>query len=138
MERTDLTQYDIKPEYMVNYLRYYGPHFNEKLIEFAVSKMYKREEGAKVKLVPYTKRQVDEILKAYKIELKNDQLYDSVFVANMAKADYWGSSITDEMHLAKYIRDVIDDVDGYDGIVFNRWYADMCKKGIVIDWKEMI
>lgn len=138
MERTDLTQYDIKPEYMVNYLRYYGPHFNEKLIEFAVSKMYKREEGAKVKLVPYTKRQVEEILKAYKIELKNDQLYDSVFVANMAKADYWGSSITDEMHLAKYIKDVIDDVDGYDGIVFNRWYADMCKKGIVIDWKEMI
>ena len=27
---------------------------------------------------------------------------------------------------------------GYDGLVFNRWYADMCKKGISIDWANMI
>jgi hypothetical protein len=26
--------------------------------------------------------------------------------------------------LALYVKDVIDDEDGYDGIVFNRWYAD--------------
>lgn len=26
------------------------------------------------------------------------------------------------------------DVDGYDGIAFNRWYADMCRKGIQVDW----
>jgi len=37
----DLTQYDIKPEAMVNYLRYNGPHFSKKLAEFAVSKMRK-------------------------------------------------------------------------------------------------
>ena len=47
----------------------------------------------------------------------------------MCKADFMGSSITDEEHLAKYIKDVIDDEDAYDGIVFNRWYADMCKIG---------
>lgn len=29
---------------------------------------------------------------------------------------------------------VIDNVDGYDGIAFNRWYADMCRKGIQVDW----
>ena len=28
----------------------------------------------------------------------------------------------------------VDDVDGYDGIAFNRWYADMCRKGIQVDW----
>lgn len=33
-----------------------------------------------------------------------------------------------------YVKDVIDDVDGYDGIAFNRWYADMCRKGIQVDW----
>lgn len=33
-------------------------------------------------------------------------------------------------------QDVIDDVDGYDGIVFNRWYADMCRKGVQVDWYE--
>lgn len=54
----------------------------------------------------------------------------------MCKADYLGSSITDEKHLCLYVKDVIDDVDGYDGIVFNRWYADMCRKGVQVDWYE--
>lgn len=52
MERTDLTQYDIKPEAMINYLRYNGPHFNKKLLEFATSKMTKENES---KIVPFTK-----------------------------------------------------------------------------------
>ena len=138
MRNTDLTQYDIKPEYMVNYLRYNGPHFNDKLCKFAVSKMTKLIGSTQVAIVPYTKEQVDKILQKNNVTLKNNQLRDYVFVANMCKADFYGSSIVDELHLAKYIKDVIDDDDAYDGIVFNRWYADMCHKGIVIDWEEMI
>lgn len=64
----------------------------------------------------------------------NDNPYDAVFVANMCKADYLGSSVPDGLHLCLYVKDVIDDVDGYDGIAFNRWYADMCRKGIQVDW----
>jgi hypothetical protein len=139
MHKTDLTQFDIKPEAMVNYLRYNGPHFNKKLLQFATSKMTKKGiNGKETAIVPYTIEQVDNIIRINNINLEYNQLYDYVFVANMCKADYLGSSITDEMHLAKYIKDVIDDVDGYDGIVFNRWYADMCRKGIVINWEEMI
>lgn len=45
--------------------------------------------------------------------------------------------ITDEKHLCFYVKDVIDDdVDGYDGIVFNHWYADMCRKGVQVDWYD--
>ena len=44
MEKTDLTQYDIKPEGFINYIRYNGPHFNKKLLDFATSKMYKRKK----------------------------------------------------------------------------------------------
>lgn len=29
-------------------------------------------------------------------------------------------------------------IDGYDGLVFNRWCADMCKQGIPIDWDKFI
>lgn len=61
---------------------------------------------------------------------------DEHITANMRKADYLGSSITDEKHLCLYVKDVIDDVDGYDGIVFNRWYADMCRKGVQVDWYD--
>ena len=87
---------------------------------------------------PISKEKVDTILSNYNIKLKNNQLYDYVYVANMCKADFYGSSIEDDKHFALYIKDVIDDVDGYDGLVFNRWYADMCRKGIAIDWEEML
>lgn len=135
---TDLTQYDIKPQGMINYLRYNGPHFNRKLCEFATSKMSKRVGMQLVPISGYSKEQVDKMLESNRIVLKNGQLYDHVYVANMCKADFYGSSITDELHLAKYVKDVIDDEDAYDGIVFNRWYADMCRKGIVVDWEDMI
>ena len=105
MNNTDLTQYDIKPEYMVNYLRYYGPHFNKKLSDFAASKMQKKVGTIMVSITPYTKEQVDKLLEQNKISLKGGQLYDHVYVANMCKADFYGSSIVDEQHLAKYIRD---------------------------------
>lgn len=56
----------------------------------------------------------------------------------MCKADFLGSSIDDERYLCLYVKDVIDDSDGYDGLVFNHWYADMCRQGIPIDWHEFI
>lgn len=91
-----------------------------------------------IPITQFTKDEVDRILKQYNIQLENNQLYDYIFVANMCRADFLGSSITTNEQLAKYIKDVIDDDDAYDGIVFNRWYADMCHKGIAIDWEEMI
>lgn len=139
MERERFTQYDEYPIGMIMYLRNYGSHFNKRLCEFAVSKM-KREDpsGAMKRIEPYTKEQVEAMLRNHNVEVINGQLYDATYVANMCKADFLGSSIKDEQHLALYIRDVIDDPDGSDGQVFNRWYADMCYNGIAIDWDEMI
>ena len=139
MERTDLTIYDKKPEWMINYLRYNGPHFNKKLSEFAASLMTKKEGEKEIKIQPYDKDRVENLLRAYNINLKNNNyLYDHVYLANLCKADLLGSSVPDEKHLALYIKNNIDDIDGYDGMVFNRWYADMCKKGIIIDWEQMV
>ena len=81
---------------------------------------------------------VEDILKSYDITIENNILYDAVYVVNMAKADFYGSSITDEKHLALFIKDYIDDEDGYDGIVFSRYYIDTVKKGIPIDWEDML
>lgn len=133
--RTNLTQFDDMPEAMISYMRHYGPHFSRKLFEFAVGKMAK---GDGKKITPYNKEQVKAMLDRAGIVLKNDQLYDSAYVANMCKADFLGSSVPDETRLALYVKDVVDDPDGYDGLVFNRWYADMCYCGIPIDWEEML
>ncbi len=134
MTHTDLTQYDVKPEGMVNYLRYNGPHFSEKLTKFAISKMRKDKQP----LVPITQEALDKMLSSATVKLENAQLSDALYVANMAKADYFGSSISDEAHLAKFVKDYIDDEDGYDGIAFNRFLADCARKGIIIDWERML
>lgn len=137
MIRESLDQFDVLPPSMINYLRHYGRHFNRKLCEFASKKMQIDKDDEK-EFKPISKEKVDTILSNYDVKLKNNQLYDYVYVANMCKADFYGSSIEDDKHFALYIKDVIDDVDGYDGLVFNRWYADMCRKGIAIDWEEML
>lgn len=112
--------YDELPEDMIAYLRYNGRHFNRRLVEFATSKMTTRDSnGTEVPLEPISKDKLFDMMKQNGVYLdNNDNLYDAVFAANMCKADYLGSSITDEKHLCLYVKDVIDDVDGYDGIVF--------------------
>lgn len=126
--------YDMKPSAMINYLRYNGPHFSERLCDFAVSQMMR--DGKPIK--PFTKEEVENMLKTNGITLKNNALYDHVFVANMGKANYLGKSIANEKNLAMYIKDVIDGEGGYDGVPFNRWYADMSRKGKPIDWNEFL
>lgn len=117
------------------YLSNYGWHFSKAMCEWAVSKM-KDRNGNKVSMK--TKEQVDAILKANNIEIENDKGYDSTFVYHMALSDYMGSSISDEVHLVRYIKDVLDDRDGYDGIAFTRFVADCNGKGVPIIWEDMI
>lgn len=140
MVRNSLDTYDVLPQDMIDYLSNYGRHFNSKLLKFAVSKLQKRDSstGELVSVHPLNKDEVNSLLKRYDIKLNNNELYDYVYVANMCKADFLGSSIPDEAHMALYIKDVIDDDDAYDGIVFNRWYADTRRKGIAIDWSDML
>ena len=83
-------------------------------------------------ITPYTKETVESLLKANNVKLDGDVGYDAVYVANMVKADFYGSSISDDMHLAKFIKDYVDDPDGYDGIVFTRFYADCIGSGTPI------
>lgn len=124
--REDFTEYDIKPEDFINYLRYYGPHFNKKLCEFACSNLPKKD---------YTKEKVDALLQQHNITLKNAKLHDAVYVANWCKSIFYGSSITDEKHLALFIKDIFEKESD---LVFNRWYADTAKQGIPVEWEDMV
>lgn len=134
MKREPLDIYDELPEDMKIYLRYNGRHFNRKLLEFAVSNMTTSTGHIK----PITKDELQAMFNMYGITIQNETttVYDLLFAANMCKADYLGSSIINEEHLCKYVKDVADDIDGYEGLIFNRWYADCCRKGISIDWYE--
>lgn len=131
--------YDEIPEGMQAYINNYGCHFNKKLYEEAVRRMYKEDEdGREEEIKPYTKEQVERMLDGYGIKLKRNKLYDACYVAAMAKSDYLGSSVVDEKHLALFIKDTIDDADAVDGLVFNRWYADQIFMDQPIEWSEML
>jgi hypothetical protein len=56
----------------------------------------------------------------------------------MAKADFLGSSISDDVHLAKFIKDYCDDPDAPDGMPFTRYYADCIASGTPIIWSDML
>ena len=130
-----LSQYDRMPEEMINYFAFNGKHFNKKMYEFAVSKMYKANNS---KVETISKEELENKLKKYGVSIKYNVMYDANYVYSMAKADFYGSSIVDEMHLLLFIKDYIDDPDAVDGFVFNRFYADCCLKGIPIDWSDML
>ena len=125
---------------MERYLSYYGFHFNKKLYEFAVSKMEKknRTTGEKEGLTPVQIEDFERSLRRYRVNVPDNSLYDAAYLASMVDADFWGSSIEDEEHMARYIKDVLCDIDGYEGIVFSRFLADCGAKGNVIFWDRML
>ena len=128
------------PSDLEAYMSYYGCHFNKQLFEFAVDKMMYEDKtgGILKKIVPIEMDELRAILEKNKVEIESNEWYDALYLANMVKADFWGSSIEDDAHLAKYIEDVLCDPDGYEGVVFCRFLADCSGKGCVIFWDIMI
>lgn len=117
------------------YIRLYGPHFTKELCDFAVSLM-KKESGS---ITPITKKELEDKMKAFNITLKYDKMHDAVYVANMCIADYLGSSVPNtDNNLCMYVKDTIDDPDGYDGQPFNRWLSDIEGMHIPVDWSEFV
>ena len=140
MERTPLDTYDILPPDMVNYLRHNGWHFNKPMCEWAVKNMRKKSTatGKMERITPWSKEKVDEMMKAHGVQLENATGQDYVYVANMAKADLFESSLQSEQQVAQYIKDVVDDADQRDGFILNRFYADCCHAGLPIPWSEVL
>ena len=117
------------------YIDQYGPHFNKKLYEWAVSMMTDRN-GNKVPAM--TKEQVDEFMRAQGVSLKNDKGHDAAYVRAMLHADCWGSSYTTDKQLALGVKDFQDDPDGSKTKAFDHFVVDCRSKGEPIFWDEML
>lgn len=85
------------------------------------------------------KKEFDELMRVYNQKLeRKDGYYDGLYVWAMATSDYLGSSIIDEQHLAMFVKDYIDDVDGNPTRAFDEFYINCVAKGIDIPWKDLI
>lgn len=125
---------------MREYLSYYGWHFSKRMCDWAVSCMKTRDEttGKSKKLEPWSKQEVEDMLKRNGVTIEHDKGYDCVYVANMLKADFYKKSIIDEAHLCQHIKLYMDDVDGYEGLPFTRFVADCMGSGNPIMWEDML
>lgn len=113
------------------YLAEMGWHFNEKACEYAVQYL---KDGNGKPINPYSKEEVDELLKRQNVTLDNNKGWDYVYVASMAKSDMDGSPLADDKSIANYIKIVIDDADAADGEVMACWYVKMIFRHIPVDW----
>lgn len=131
----DIERAQLEPSGYAEYMATYGGHFSKKMCEWAVSMM---KDDNDEKIEPWTKEQVEALLLKYGVTLDNDKGYDKVYVANMCKADYYEDAVPDESHVARYIKKSLDDPDGYEEMVFNRFMMDCMGRGIPIMWEDML
>lgn len=123
-----------KHEYK-KYVKIHDHHFNNELSEH-VSKMMENSNGSKHS---WTCEQVKQ-----ELMLRNVQDYghcslgDITYLANMAYADFFPNVLETEQACIKYAIAVAQDVDGYEGIAFCRWMADVKNKDIEIDWEHYV
>lgn len=128
------------PREMRSYLRSYGYNFNRKACDFAVKRMKRLNPatGKKEPIEPLDKDAVEEMLKRQGIKLEHNEGHNFVYAANMIRTDFWKSSIDDEAHMAKMIKDIIDDPDNPGGNLFRKWLADADATGLVIEWHDLL
>lgn len=131
---------DFMPIAMRAYLRNYGYSFSKKACDFAVSIMEKKNKATdkSEKIEPYSKEKAEELLAKHGVKLENNTGYNFVYIINMCLADFYKESIEDELHLAKHIKCIIDDIDNNPDNIFRMWIAKMDGNGIPIPWEDII
>lgn len=112
-----------------------GMHFTTSLAEHA-SKAMKNRNGM---YHTWTEREVKETFeKLGYIKPSGYTWGDATYAANMAYADFYGSSIKIETDCLKYAHDLMSDPDGYDCMILNRYLADIMGKKETMDWRPFM
>lgn len=135
-----LSGFNYIPQEMRAYLRSYGYSFSKRACEYAIKGMMRMNSatGKMEKIDPFTKEQAEELLAKHGINLENNVGYNFVYALNMIYSDRWKSSIDDELHLCKAVKDEIDDCDSVPESIFRCWITKQEDKGIPIPWEDIL
>ena len=112
----------------------HGFHFSQRLLKEACSKMV-NADGTDHR---WTTDQVNDLIREmnYKLPIGHS-IEDVTYTVNMAYADFF-PTLLNERQCIDYAMLVANDPDGYDGIEFSRWLADVKQKHIDINLNEFI
>lgn len=134
---TDVTKHDkpIELAEIVDYIAEHKYHFTETLMNHAISKM-ENVDGSSKRI---SKDDVENYINihGYKHPVKSN-IYDITYTANMAYADFYPSLLDTTDKCIEYALAVANDVDGYEGIEFCRYLADLMGKHVKIDKNNFI
>lgn len=121
-----------------NYIEKHGCHFTDKLAEYASSLM-ENNDGSSHK---WTVKEVHNAIKEMDIAFNSEYTYgDLTYAANMAYSDFYPSPLSSEKSCLEYACKMTEDKDGYKGMIFKRWCADMNNKKLFekkFNWDEFV
>lgn len=137
---TRLDIYGKYPSGMAEYLEAYGWHFSKNMYNWACT-LFKKDNPVTKKPEPmevWSKDQIDEMFKKHNIKINANLGYDRYYKVNWAKAMFMKTSVDDEIHLIKLVKDCLDNINSYEEAPFTHFYADCISKGIPIMWEDML
>ena len=113
--------------------------FSKKLAEWAIGNMETKDPQTKEirQLRSKSLDEVEEILKANKVELQEEFIYTGWYLYNMALADYPKSLKTDEQR-AMFVEETICDPDGSPENVLACFVAKMCVEEKPVYWEQYL
>jgi len=113
--------------------------FSKRLAQWAIDNMEIEDPTTKTMkpLKAKSLEEVQEILKANKVEVQDEFIYTAWYLFNMALADYPKSLKTDEQR-AMFVDETICDPDGMPENVLACFVAKMCNAEIPIYWEKYL
>lgn len=129
------------PEFWENpaykmYRQKHGEHFCDRLAEWA-SKRMKNANGESAHT--WSVAQVESVFNSIGLVKPETATWgDVTYAANMAYADYFGSSLKTEADVIRQAYADVTDPDGYPGKVFNRWLSDVMGMQIQVPWQDFM
>lgn len=119
----------------IDYVKKHGYHFTNELAEHA-SRMMENANGAEH---TWTAAQVEKAMTGLGLTIPaHVTLGDVTYLANMYYADLYPDPLKDEASCLKAAHKIAVDVDGYEGMIFCRWTADVIGKAVDINWPKFV
>jgi hypothetical protein len=113
--------------------------FSRKLAEWAISNMMVKDATTKQmkKLSPRSIDDMNEVLKANKVEMPDEFMYTAWYLFNMALADY-PKTLKDDSQRASFVEETICDPDGCPENVLSCFEVKMCNAEVPIYWEKFL